>query len=381
MRWKDFGFSRSVIFLVYSILFLQPLLGAVPSFEVQAVTPAQAPPGAPVDVELQVTGELDPRKAVVTFDGVEARMIQVPEGGDRLTVLRVEVPRQLRPGAVMLAVHLGNVQSRPQAFLIAEESLLSILSSIWSSIAMKVVFFSMGIYLLRDFWYKFYRKRWEKLFSVIKHRVESSAISLELRRRRVVAMRSAEENPGKPQRIILEQVEIRNFKNIEHLSLDFSKQSTLEGEWICIAGVNGLGKSSILQAICFVVLGEDLVTELGRERIKRMLRRSGNSIFEAEITARVREGEAHHTLYLPLSEKGINVEKLYGHPEYESMVGLWERFHRQVFVSYGATRNLSDHKDTRYANLSREVQRQMTLFDPLSQIASVDVLLEGGGGG
>ena len=58
------------------------------------------------------------------------------------------------------------------------------------------------------------------------------------------------------------------------------------------------------------------------------------------------------------------------------MEEVWERLRHTLVLSYGATRNLSRRLDRRYADLNPVVRRQMTLFDPLSQIASVDALQE-----
>lgn len=186
--------------------------------------------------------------------------------------------------------------------------------------------------------------------------------------------------PSEPRTLIIEQLEIRDFKSIKSLVIDLAQPSSLSGAWTCIAGINGAGKSSILQAICMLLIGDKLVAELGRERLKRMLRREGSERFEAELTLVLRDGQQLRTLYLPINENGVDGSKLFSHPDYSYMPECWHRLQNQVLVSYGASRNLSEYKDSRYASLSRHVQRQMTLFDPLAQIASVDVLLEGGNG-
>ncbi len=188
------------------------------------------------------------------------------------------------------------------------------------------------------------------------------------------------DEPLEPGTLTVERLEIRNFKSVKSLVIDLAQPSSLAGDWTCIAGINGAGKSSILQAICMLLLGEKLVAELGRERLKRMLRRDGPDRFEAELTLVLRDGEQRRTLFLPINENGVDGSKLYSHPDYSYMPECWERLQKQVLVSYGASRNLSEYKDSRYSSLSRQVQRQMTLFDPLAQIASVDVLLEGGNG-
>ena len=47
-----------------------------------------------------------------------------------------------------------------------------------------------------------------------------------------------------------------------------------------------------------------------------------------------------------------------------------------MILAYGASRSLSDFIDSRYSGLSPDVRRVMTLFDPLSQVTSAEVLLD-----
>jgi hypothetical protein len=183
--------------------------------------------------------------------------------------------------------------------------------------------------------------------------------------------------------IFLESITIRNFKNITKLKVDFMRPSTLTGEWTCIAGINGVGKTSILQAICLVLLGGELVNELGRGRLGRLLRRTQDGVVDAEIEAFVLRDKIRTRLYVPLKHAGpgeaaVDIETLRSAPDYPQMAKIWTDLRGQVVVGYGANRNVSDFKDSRVTNYSRTVQRQMTMFDPLTQLASVDVILEGG---
>jgi len=182
---------------------------------------------------------------------------------------------------------------------------------------------------------------------------------------------------GSAPRIAVERLLIRNFKNIEDLELDLSLPSELDANWTCIAGINGAGKSSILQVISLLLLGERRVAELGVARLQRMLRRTDHGSLDCELSATVRVGEEENLeLFIPLGKDGPDENKLRSHPDYGKMRAFWEFMDNVMFLSYGATRNLSEHKDTRYEGLRPMVQRQMTLFDPLTRVSGVDVLLE-----
>ncbi len=181
------------------------------------------------------------------------------------------------------------------------------------------------------------------------------------------------ERNGDP--ILLERMWIRNFKNISDIDLLFTEESQLEGNWSCIAGINGAGKTTVLQAISIILMGERLVTELGRERLRRFLRRHKGATHKAEIEAVVRQGNRRCRLYLPLDENGVDNSKLLSHKDYHLMSTVWKLLGDQLVVSYGASRSLSDSLDNRYSNVSRAVQRHMTLFDPLSQIANVEAVI------
>jgi hypothetical protein len=53
----------------------------------------------------------------------------------------------------------------------------------------------------------------------------------------------------------------------------------------------------------------------------------------------------------------------------------WDRIRELVIAGYGATRNLSPRVDSGSEHLSLDVRRQITLFDPLSQLAGAEALL------
>jgi len=179
--------------------------------------------------------------------------------------------------------------------------------------------------------------------------------------------------PADEPRLVVEKLEIRNFKNLEHLDLLLDRDSRLPGRWTCVAGINGAGKSSVLQALCLVLLGDRRIPELGWDRLARMRRHASGERHETEIRVWIREGKIRQSLDVRLSDSEANGLTASG-PHYRRMLDLWERLARRV-LSYGATRNLSDAAETRHAHLSAEMRRQMTLFDPLTQVASAEALL------
>src|ERR1700752_593660 len=60
----------------------------------------------------------------------------------------------------------------------------------------------------------------------------------------------------------IESVEIRNFKVIKHIKLNFA-QTPDAGSWLLILGENGTGKSSLLQAVAIALMGDKERERLG----------------------------------------------------------------------------------------------------------------------
>jgi energy-coupling factor transporter ATP-binding protein EcfA2 len=159
----------------------------------------------------------------------------------------------------------------------------------------------------------------------------------------------------------VERLELRDMRCLEAIDVPLHHPaSTLAGSWTCVAGINGAGKSTVLQGLALALLHESVV-ELGLARLER--------------ARRLVDGERRHL---------IAVAHLEG--------GRWGRFELgrgtrattrsdggpfPMVLGYGATRNLSDFDDRRWSSLSHEVRRVMSLFDPLTQIVSASALLEG----
>jgi predicted ATPase len=159
----------------------------------------------------------------------------------------------------------------------------------------------------------------------------------------------------------LTELELTNFRCFSSLRLTF------DHDWTCLAGINGAGKSSILQAIAVLILGPKYSRELGAERLAN-LRTHGAD--KAEIKATFRADDGTETLVLMSIGAPSEGVLLPAGDE-----GFWRHLHAVPFLGYGASRNLSSTIDSRHEGMSLEARRQMTLFDSLTQVAAAEVLL------
>jgi predicted ATPase len=164
----------------------------------------------------------------------------------------------------------------------------------------------------------------------------------------------------------IETLALKNFRCFEALKLDFREPSTLEGDWTCLAGINGAGKSSIVQAIGIGLLG-GRARELGGGLLARMRRVGTAAEQSADITLRLADaytGDEWETS-VQIDEKG----RLLSLPSSVS--------EELAAVAYGATRNLSNEPDARSRDESHEVQRMIGVFKPLAQLATAEALVSG----
>ena len=131
-----------------------------------------------------------------------------------------------------------------------------------------------------------------------------------------------------------------------------------------------------MQALGLVLLGYPLALELGGERLNRM-RRLVDLFNRKRATVEVDPKSARAQSRDPIA---------LGHrrgPDRDAEPGQapplappsWDRVRQLVIAGYGATRNLSSRIDSSSENLSLDVRHQITLFDPLSQLAGAEVLL------
>jgi hypothetical protein len=193
-------------------------------------------------------------------------------------------------------------------------------------------------------------------------------------------------------------IELRDLKCFRSIKVPISTESPLGGAWTCIAGVNGAGKSTILQSIALGLLGRSSAPELGLARLARMVRRdqvsgptskmspspsnltsSNGTPSTCEIRLTLSDANMTGEVVLPLGEKGIDERRLAATTDRAAMEQLWERVRGMLIVGYGATRNVSDTlAGSASTPMSPIAHRQLTLFDPLAQIVSAEALVSGG---
>ena len=176
--------------------------------------------------------------------------------------------------------------------------------------------------------------------------------------------------------LYIQSLDLRDFRCFEHIELRFDRPSSLEGRWTCIAGINGAGKSTILQALSVALLGNPLALELGGERLNRMRRQADMyNRMRAVIKVELMQPESNDSLRLHLAIDEGRIVTTAGPSFDPSPSSSWDRVGKLVVAGYGASRNLSPRVDSGSEHLSVEVRHQITLFDPLSQIAGAEALL------
>ncbi|TFH89245.1 AAA family ATPase [Vibrio ouci] len=150
---------------------------------------------------------------------------------------------------------------------------------------------------------------------------------------------------------IIKKIEIRNFKSIEYLSLDFPESHGDKESWMMIIGENGVGKSTILQAIALVLSGQKCLNELEVSWENFIRRRSGAR--KAEVILHLSNVQGPITLTITKQGPELSLKEA------------------QVLVlGYGSTRLLPKEKSkVNSDNFQPNIQN---LFDHYSQLKNVE---------
>jgi hypothetical protein len=162
----------------------------------------------------------------------------------------------------------------------------------------------------------------------------------------------------------IDNLELHNFKCFESLQLNFNRGSELGGAWTCLAGINGAGKSSVLQALAILTLNRSYAVELGRTRLLSMQRRG--------------EGAGTLKIVATISDQGFLAQSTFSleerFPNLEKPVAL-----QKLVLGYGASRNLSPGLDSTRMSFSIELRRVLSLFEPFAPFANAEVFFRHSG--
>ncbi|MFM7161907.1 MAG: AAA family ATPase, partial [Planctomycetaceae bacterium] len=169
-----------------------------------------------------------------------------------------------------------------------------------------------------------------------------------------------------PPLLRVNSLELRDFRCFANLHVELCQPSKLPGHWSCVAGLNGAGKSSLLQALALLLMGPEYSRELGGSRLASMRRRRPDgSTADAYLKARVEHLGQEVTLEMSIDSRG---GLAWGGDN------LWSSITESLILGFGATRNLSDTPD-RYGELSPPARACISLFDSLARLEDGERLL------
>lgn len=160
----------------------------------------------------------------------------------------------------------------------------------------------------------------------------------------------------------LQSLSVRNFKCFDRLALNFASQSALPGAWTCIAGINGAGKSSVLQAIALLLVKQSGALELGQSRVASFSQHPADGF---QILASVQtpsqefpRQEAFDSEAGWVKDEGLSAQHL--------------------IVGYGASRNLASRLDSSFFSISQRTRRVLSLFEPYAPLTSTEIFFRSG---
>ena len=160
--------------------------------------------------------------------------------------------------------------------------------------------------------------------------------------------------------VTVDHLAVRNFKNVSSLDLDLDRSdaSTFGGRWLCLAGVNGAGKSAVLQSLVLGLLGPRYAAELGGASLQRMRRDLAGAPQDARIEVTVRLGDSRHVVPLPITARGAT-----------AVEGIDRATHERIWDGFLAVRCWKDAlpmdtaaRDRARAQLDRALTRGIVLM-------------------
>ena len=147
----------------------------------------------------------------------------------------------------------------------------------------------------------------------------------------------------------IQRVEIKNFKAIRELVIDFPDEQSGQSPWLVLLGENSVGKSSILQAVALTLMGEEKANALDLNP-KDFINRNHKGLTT----------EVNVYLTSPKEPVQLRIDRK------ENRFRITPPTPLVLIMGYGSTRLLN--KDKYY----KEKVRIRNLFDPLERLNNVE---------
>ncbi|MEC5303759.1 AAA family ATPase [Bacillus thuringiensis] len=154
----------------------------------------------------------------------------------------------------------------------------------------------------------------------------------------------------------IEKIEIKNFKIIKDLKIDLTLSKSKDAPWLMILGENGIGKSSILQAIALALVGEK-----EREKFLWAIKKTPSDYIRHDAS------EAYIKIHLSGMQEPIS---LYFNRNQSGFRGENHQEPRVLLLAYGSTRLLP--RDDMGADNKIVWSRIGNLFDPFTPLVHVE---------
>ncbi|MEL7122718.1 MAG: AAA family ATPase, partial [Bacteroidota bacterium] len=150
----------------------------------------------------------------------------------------------------------------------------------------------------------------------------------------------------------IHRIEIKNFKSIKTLNLDFPKAHSIEEPWMVLLGENGTGKSSVIQAIALTLSGENKANMLGLDASTFVNRNS-----------RIKEGSVK--IFLEGIKDPIELFFSRGSKKFSSN----HKDSKIVILGFGSTRLMANQGEIDYDN---NLINLKNLFDPYAALPNIE---------
>lgn len=159
-------------------------------------------------------------------------------------------------------------------------------------------------------------------------------------------------------RINLDRIEVKNFKAIEELTISFPQSHSKQESWLMFLGENGVGKSTMLQALTLTLMGSDYFSKSGlRLKAKDVLR---HECHEGHVKIYSRESE--HPVEMSFNLKDNKIRHSSRNPS-------------SFLLAYGSTRLFKT--GTFREEPSKGLVKAKNMFDPSYALADANKWIAG----